>query len=981
MCFMELKRVTRSQQNNRGIKMFEFVLNKIKNRKWLNLCLLMGVALFISLFVCHPMFEKGAGNQILNTLFTKQAQKNNEFPAMMSRVGSYEIKDYKNSQSVLDKLSEYEKKWMQYVNIDSICSQKYLMLAGGKADTDLGGINDYFEIGYLTQLEEFSEIVKSVNENEQGNITNKDKPVENAEKIYECTISEKTMDRYGLVVGEKLYLQVNDGKNKKEIPFMISNVCREKDINDPYWAQTLADIGDTIFVSQDIFDDMVQYFSDDAINYSDYLMLDYRQINTENASEYSSYISQFRKADELYSDNLAETFDTFFVQQKMVKLMLWALELPCLVLLLLFIRMISTQILSLEENDILVLRSRGATKVQVLLLYLEQSSIVSAAGCIVGIIMGYIMCKVAASTDGFLSFTSKNISSYKFVWQMLLYALVAGIIMVAFMTIPVWRKSVNAIAERNSSRYISMKKPLWEKFFLDIILMIVSVYLLYNYNKQKDTLAISVLESKSMDPVMILDNSLFIFAAALLCVRLIGLLILLVNKLIKKHFSPAMYASFLQLKRTRYKQGFLGVFLIMTVASGIFDANMARTMNSNMEQRIMYNVGADVTSKESFGLRIVRKNDGTVNWMYYESDFGKYQSLKNEGICDSVTRVIEDDNIDISANGNLVTKASLMAIHTREFGQTAKMQEGLNKKHWFYDLNALADEPDGVIISSNLANALKVKVGDSLNYSRRAPEETGKEGVYHSENAKVCAIVETFPGYERYYYDKDESGKVTEQERYLIVGNYATVVEKFGMTPYSVWMKLAEGKTASDVEAYLSKENSIDDVKNTRDVKLQIENTQELIYANKNSAIVQVTNGMFTLSFILSLIVCSVGFLLYWIMELKQRELQFGIYRAMGMRMKEIKTMLINEQIFLSILPLLSGAGIGMAATALFVRLISIVYLPEKHNIGITVYIYLTDMLELAAVQLVAVAICYVVISRLLKRMKIAQALRLGEDS
>lgn len=65
--------------------MFGFVINKLKNRKWLNLCLLMGVALFIALFVCHPMFEKGAGNQILDRLFTDHATQQNEFPARMSR--------------------------------------------------------------------------------------------------------------------------------------------------------------------------------------------------------------------------------------------------------------------------------------------------------------------------------------------------------------------------------------------------------------------------------------------------------------------------------------------------------------------------------------------------------------------------------------------------------------------------------------------------------------------------------------------------------------------------------------------------------------------------------------------------------------------------------------------------------------------------------------------------------------------------------
>lgn len=119
--------------------------------------------------------------------------------------------------------------------------------------------------------------------------------------------------------------------------------------------------------------------------------------------------------------------------------MLWALELPCLVLLILFIRMISAQILSLEENDILVLRSRGATKLQVFILYLQQSGIIAFAGCVLGIVLGYIMCRAAASTDGFLRFTAKDIGTYRFVWQMLVYAVAAAVIMVLFITVPVWK--------------------------------------------------------------------------------------------------------------------------------------------------------------------------------------------------------------------------------------------------------------------------------------------------------------------------------------------------------------------------------------------------------------------------------------------------------------------------------------------------------------------------------------------------------------
>ena len=239
------------------------------------------------------------------------------------------------------------------MDIDKVSSQQLITLSGGRADTEFGGPNNYFTIGYLPELSEYAEVVKSQSDT----------------ATFECSISEKTMDHYGLVAGEKVYLHVPDGSGKKEISFVISQICREKDINDPYWAKTLSDMGDVIFVSQDVFDEMMQYYSEDNISYSDFLMLDYRQINTENASLYDGYMEQFKDADKLYNDNIRDTLDGFFTQQKTIKLMLWALELPCLVLLILFIRMISAQILSLEENDILVLRSRGATKLQVFFLF------------------------------------------------------------------------------------------------------------------------------------------------------------------------------------------------------------------------------------------------------------------------------------------------------------------------------------------------------------------------------------------------------------------------------------------------------------------------------------------------------------------------------------------------------------------------------------------------------------------------------------
>ena len=147
-----------------------------------------------------------------------------------------------------------------------------------------------------------------------------------------------------------------------------------------------------------------------------------------------------------------------------------------------------------------------------------------------------------------------------------------------------------------------------------------------------------------------------------------------------------------------------------------------------------------------------------------------------------------------------------------------------------------------------------------------------------------------------------------------------------------------------------------------------------------DSSLVVITNGLFSLSFIVAVVLCLVGFLIYWITSIKQRELLFGIYRAMGMSMKEINKMLINEQIFSSVLASLAGYGVGALTTMLFVKLIAIVYLPETHNIPIALAVNPMDIIKLTAVVVVMFIACFIVIRTILKKMNITQALKLGED-
>ena len=123
---------------------------------------------------------------------------------------------------------------------------------------------------------------------------------------------------------------------------------------------------------------------------------------------------------------------------------------------------------------------------------------------------------------------------------MLLYSFVAALVAVLFVTLPVLKYAKNSIVEQKSKMGKISTKPFWEKAFLDVILVAVSVYLLYNYNKQKSDIALNILAGKKPDPLIFLNSSLFIFAVGLLVLRLIKYLIKFIYFVGKKKWSPAV---------------------------------------------------------------------------------------------------------------------------------------------------------------------------------------------------------------------------------------------------------------------------------------------------------------------------------------------------------------------------------------------------------------------------------------------------------
>lgn len=934
--------------------MLKQILKKIKNKKWLSFCLILGLTFLVATLSCHPMFKAGSLDKLLNRLFSQYVETENDFPTVIGKESYVMRADYPDMESMQALMTEYHEKWNYLIELPVLEKQACFYYARSNTVSTYSTKGRGYNVSYMPELEEHMQLLYGDTfESYQG----EDIP---------CLISESVMDKYDLVVGEELTFKDWKNAEKENLKVRIAGIFKEKSSDDIFWESQPNQMPANLFVSAEDFEAIGKDYIDDFIffNYSE--MLDYREINHRNAEQIKRSLQFLSGKDAEFKENISPIIAEYIEAKKTVDITLWVLELPIIGMVLTYIYMVASQIVESEKNEIAMIKSRGGSRFQVIQMYFLQFILLSAVAMVIGVPMGAALCVIGGGTTDFLSFSFKGIEMYQPVWEMLLYGLLAVAVGIIFLLIPVLASSGISIVQRKSDAKVN-KKALWEKFFFDFILLGVAIYLIYNFNQNMENIRETALLGQKLDPVIFLDSVLFILALGLFLLRLMKYFVMLVYRIGRNKWKPAMYASFLQITRTFSKQGIISVFLILTIALGLFYANIARTINSNSVERIVYNTGADVSVSEEWERKYLQAMGTILDYEFVEPDFLKYNCLIEDGLCDGITRVIYDDTAEVQRNTKKVKNCLFQGIITDEFGKTAILDEDLQgDEHWYNYLNLLADDPRGVIISSNLANELEVNVGDSLTLIRYCAVTTMKTTPRGEMDVTVKAIVDHWPGYEKYTYEEGEL-----KENYLTVVNYASSYSFFKVSPYSVWMDVADGVTMEDVQTVLDEMELL--YPEIKSVETQVEEMKE-------TTLIQITNGMFTLSFIIALVLCAVGFMIYWIASIRQRELLFGVYRAMGMTVRDINKMLINEHIFSTLLSVISGAGVGMIATVLFAELFGVIYLPHKHNIDIFLHFEGGDIAKIAIVIAIMMAVCITVLRKLIKSMNITQALKLGED-
>ena len=354
--------------------MFQFIANKIRNKKLLNASLLSGTVLLTAFLAIYPMFREGSLNRLLQTLFVEQNRQENQFPAVIRSQETIDYSAFSSVQNTEERLHAKSEEWCSTLQARPVQEQMIFGYHGGSASTRFGSKSTVVNLGYIPNLYDYVDVVYGTAADQAQFAQSEFVKEAIANGAVPCVISQKTMDDNNLVVGDLLsfkYRIYDD--SAPELDFVITGIIEEKEADDFFWHDRLASCERTLFLEEDDFDRICRDNEIGEITVGVSKLIDYTKIDHQNAQTYLTYLLQAEQKDETISDNFSSLLHSYAEQEREISMILFTFEIPIVALLLLFLYMVSGRILEMETTEIAMLKSRGVSRGRIIGIYAAQS--------------------------------------------------------------------------------------------------------------------------------------------------------------------------------------------------------------------------------------------------------------------------------------------------------------------------------------------------------------------------------------------------------------------------------------------------------------------------------------------------------------------------------------------------------------------------------------------------------------------------------
>jgi ABC-type lipoprotein release transport system permease subunit len=257
-----------------------------------------------------------------------------------------------------------------------------------------------------------------------------------------------------------------------------------------------------------------------------------------------------------------------------------------------YVVLVALVIVERHADEIALLRSRGATTLQVGAIYLAEGLLLGAPCLLAAPLMAAVATAGLGLTPTFAEVNGGDLLPARIPFAAFGWAAAGvGLSIIALVVPALVAARKSAVVRRREQARPGVS--IIQRYYLDIALAGVAALLLWELNERGNVFTPSPTGGVSSDPLLLASPAILVLAAAALLLRFYPILLRIGARLIGRNAPPALTVGLWQVARSPGNSGRLAVLLTTAVAVGTFAASYAETASRTYGERALYQSGVE----------------------------------------------------------------------------------------------------------------------------------------------------------------------------------------------------------------------------------------------------------------------------------------------------------------------------------------------------------------------------------------------------
>ncbi|MDE2950138.1 MAG: ABC transporter permease [Chloroflexota bacterium] len=941
---------------------FIVALKRLLAQPLLSLATIVGLTVAVALVLTIPIYSESVAFRILTERLTEGPDRINRppFSFMFSYIGSWNQpvnwEDIGGLDRYLREKGGDELGLRATRIVRHLETQNFRLYPADETNyRDERRSLDYVSFGTTENIEAQVELVEGV-------FPPPADPAPNS--VVGVMIHEEFASEFGMQAGEvyagyNWRLQNDDPMQITTI--RIAGIWRPRDDESEYWFYRPNVFKDILLINEATYVNRLAPNTESEINLAVwYLVTDGSSVNTSRVDELLRRHNDTEKIADQYLPGTyiqASPEEELKPYQRIVTVLtltLTVFSIPIVALLIAFLVMLVGLVVDGQRNETAVMRSRGASPFQVVGLTTVEGIIMGFIALVIGMIMATAFTQLIGTTRSFMDFRWGHhfiVSIPPTIGSTIALALAFTILIRVVPTIGAARHTIVSY-KMDKSRLL--RRPWWQRLGVDILLLALIGYFYYQVVQQGGLIDVEGgtrnIDQAYNQPFVFLLPPLTIFALTLFILRFLPPILRFMAWLIQWSNSVGLLIVTRQLERSPGAYYLPLILLVTTISLGIYTASFARTIDRYLYEQQYYKIAADMSVRvfSQTGGGIPGAGGGSEEPPAY-MHISEFTSMPHVS---GATRIGE-----YTAKARLTmtsVEGRFVGVDRADLGPVIFWRPDFASYRLGYLTNALALQQDSVLVSREFLDQRGLDIGDLLELDIRSGGDVFKI------NLQIVGSLEYFP---RWYPEDDGP---------LFVGNLDFLFEQ------------AQQELAHRVIARIEPE--FDPRVFTRALfdrgatGVLIEEPTTRIEREQSRPERQGLFGLLSIGFITSSLATMIGFLLYTVFSYRRRYVELGILRAIGLSQASMMLSVAWELGLLIVMGLALGVGIGLAVSVLYIPYMQFVSSLEGVVPPYVITMAWTEIAQIVALFLGTFLLIMIILLVILRRMRIFQAVKLGES-